>query len=86
MDKLSDHMFVFKGDGLIKDFYGNYSEFRELQKEEEKQLKSVEKKKNISNEKTEKKSFLQKKVRIRRTRKRNRAWLENEKEELKNLY
>lgn len=54
MDKLSDHMFVFKGDGLIKDFYGNYSEFRELQKEEEKQLKSLEKKKNISIEKTEK--------------------------------
>lgn len=54
MDKLSDHMFVFKGDGLIKDFYGNYSEFRELQKEKEKKLKSVEKKKNISIEKTEK--------------------------------
>ena len=32
MNKLSDHIFVFKGDGLIKDFYGNYSEFRELQK------------------------------------------------------
>ena len=29
MDKLSDHIFVFKGDGLIQDFYGNYSEFRE---------------------------------------------------------
>ena len=52
MDKLSDHLFVFKGDGLVKDFYGNYSEFRELQKEEEKQLKSVEKKKNRSIEKT----------------------------------
>lgn len=53
MDKLSDHMFVFKGKGLVKDFYGNYSEYRDLQKGEEKQLKSVEKK-NIPNEKTEK--------------------------------
>ena len=53
-------MFLFKGDGLIKDFYGNYSEFREPQKEEEKQLKSREKK-NISIEKTEKKSFYKQK-------------------------
>ena len=54
MDKLSDHMFVFKGKGLVKDFYGNYSEYRELQKEEEKQLKYVEKKKNIPTIKSEK--------------------------------
>lgn len=54
MDKLSDHMFVFKGKGIVKDFYGNYSEYRELQKGEEKQLKSVEKKKNIPTEKTDK--------------------------------
>ena len=54
MDKLSDHMFVFKGKGLVKDFYGNYSEYREIQKEEEKQLKSVEKKKNIPTIKSEK--------------------------------
>ena len=54
MDKLSDHMFVFKGKGLVKDFYGNYSEYRELQKEEEKQLKYVEKKKNIPNVKLDK--------------------------------
>ena len=44
MDKLTEHMFVFKGDGVIQDFYGSYSEFREKQKEVEKQLKSVEKK------------------------------------------
>ena len=44
MDKLTEHMFVFKGDGVIQDFYGSYSEFREKQKKAEKQLKSVEKK------------------------------------------
>ncbi len=30
MDKLVDHMFVFQGDGNIKDFYGNYSEYKEF--------------------------------------------------------
>jgi ATP-binding cassette subfamily F protein uup len=26
---LSDHLFVFEGDGVIKDFPGNYSQYRE---------------------------------------------------------
>ena len=54
MDRLSDHIFVFKGDGIINDFYGNYSEYRELQKKEEKQIKFVEKKKKIQNKKIDK--------------------------------
>jgi ATP-binding cassette subfamily F protein uup len=29
MDRLVDHLFVFEGDGVIKDFPGNYSQFRE---------------------------------------------------------
>jgi len=82
MDKLSDHMFVFKGDGLIKDFYGNYSEFRELQKEEEKQLKSVEKKKNISIEKTEKRKVSYKEKYEYGELEKEIEQLENEKEEL----
>lgn len=28
MDKIVDHLFVFKGDGAIEDFPGNYSDFR----------------------------------------------------------
>lgn len=28
MDKLTDHLFVFEGDGVIRDFPGNYSEYR----------------------------------------------------------
>lgn len=28
MDKIVDHLFVFKGDGIIEDFPGNYSDFR----------------------------------------------------------
>ena len=54
MDRLSDHMFVFKGDGIINDFYGNYSEYRDLQKNEEKQNKFEEKKKKIQNKKIDK--------------------------------
>lgn len=27
IDRLSDHLFIFEGDGLIKDFYGNYSDY-----------------------------------------------------------
>lgn len=35
MDKLVDHLFVFEGDGIIKDFTGKYSDYRILQKERE---------------------------------------------------
>ena len=28
MDKIVDHLFVFRGDGIIQDFLGNYSDFR----------------------------------------------------------
>ncbi|MBL7699723.1 MAG: ABC-F family ATP-binding cassette domain-containing protein [Chitinophagaceae bacterium] len=28
MDKLVDHLFVFEGDGMVKDFPGNYSDYR----------------------------------------------------------
>ena len=32
MDKVVDHLLVFKGNGDIKDFPGNYTQFREWQK------------------------------------------------------
>ena len=28
MDKIVDHLFIFRGDGVIEDFPGNYSDFR----------------------------------------------------------
>jgi ABC transport system ATP-binding/permease protein len=34
MDRLADHLFVFEGDGVIRDFPGNYTDFRESLKEE----------------------------------------------------
>ena len=33
MDKIVDHLFVFEGEGKIRDFNGDYSEYRVLQKE-----------------------------------------------------
>jgi ABC transport system ATP-binding/permease protein len=35
MDKLVDHLFVFEGDGEVRDFPGNYSQYRIWQKEQE---------------------------------------------------
>jgi ATP-binding cassette subfamily F protein uup len=35
MDKLVDHLFVFEGDGLIKDFPGNYTQYRLEEKADE---------------------------------------------------
>jgi ATP-binding cassette subfamily F protein uup len=32
MDRLVDHLFVFEGDGIIRDFPGNYSQYRLWQK------------------------------------------------------
>jgi ATP-binding cassette subfamily F protein uup len=37
MDKVVDHIFEYKGDGVIKDFPGNYTQLREKQEDEEKQ-------------------------------------------------
>jgi len=34
MDRLVEHLFVFEGEGKIKDFPGNYTDFREWEKEQ----------------------------------------------------
>lgn len=39
MDHIVDHVFVFQGDGKVKDYYGNYSEFYRQLKLEEKRSK-----------------------------------------------
>ena len=41
LDKLVDHLFIFCGDGLVKDFVGSYSEYREYIKEYEAELRSA---------------------------------------------
>lgn len=42
LDKCVDHLFVFEGDGRIKDFVGQYSEYREYIKEKEAAERSTE--------------------------------------------
>ncbi len=49
MDKIVDHLFVFEGDGIIKDYPGNFTQYRleqifekRLKEEEEKQEQIVE--------------------------------------------
>lgn len=53
MDKLVDHLFVFEGDGIVRDFPGNYSDYREaedlkegLTKKSNQEQKEVENKKD----------------------------------------
>jgi ABC transport system ATP-binding/permease protein len=41
MDRLVDHLFVFEGDGVIRDFPGNYSLYRIWAKEQEKQSEDL---------------------------------------------
>ena len=52
MDKLTDHLFIFKGNGVIKDEYSSYSEYRVKVNKEQKKDKKADKKNSES--KTEK--------------------------------
>ncbi len=43
MDKIVDHLFIFEGDGKVRDFNGTYSEYRVKRLEEERAARKVEK-------------------------------------------
>jgi len=47
MDRVVDHLFAFEGDGIIKDFPGNYSEYRAWKDKETSDNIKVANKKNI---------------------------------------
>ena len=62
MDKLTEHLFIFKGNGIIKDEYSSYSEYRlKVNKEQKKDKKSDKKKPDLKNEKVVKFSYDEKK-------------------------
>ena len=42
MDKLTEHLFVFTGDGKVEDHYCTYSEYRTQQIQEEKEFKKIQ--------------------------------------------
>lgn len=52
LDRISDHLFIFKGDGIIKDFPGDYSTYRHclIMEQKEKQMSENSAKKSESKE------------------------------------
>ncbi len=73
MDRLVDHLFVFEGDGAIRDFPGNYSQYRLWLKDEREEDKA--------DSKTRKQE--EKRHRLRKLRKRKLSY--NEKREFEQL-
>ena len=57
MDKIVDHLLVFRGDGDIKDFPGNYSQFREWESLKPKELADT-RNNGAETEKKEKREFV----------------------------
>ncbi|NNK20751.1 MAG: ABC-F family ATP-binding cassette domain-containing protein [Flavobacteriaceae bacterium] len=53
MDKIVDHLFIFRGEGIIEDFPGNYSDFRAYEDSIE-QTKRNESKENKSKQESDK--------------------------------
>ena len=56
MDAIVDHLFVFRGDATVKDFPGNYSQYFEKQKLEEKEIEQSRKKETSTPKKQENKN------------------------------
>jgi ATP-binding cassette subfamily F protein uup len=56
LDKIADHLFIFEGDGQVKDFVGSYSGYREYMKDKEKERRAMEREKQ---QKEEKKRFVE---------------------------
>ena len=58
MNKLVDHIFVFNGDGKVKDFYGNYTDYKLARDKElriEKRVEKLQKQSEVKEDKVEKK-------------------------------
>ena len=45
MDKIVDHLFVFEGEGKVKDFNGDYTQYRIMAKERERETRRMEREK-----------------------------------------
>ncbi len=88
LDKLTGHLFVFEGNGIIKDFTGNYTQYREkkaLQEKQDKPTKTAGKKpKPPTNKPKTKKKLSYKEQRELEQLEKDIEALELEKEELEN--
>lgn len=85
MDKLVDHIFVFEGEGKIKDFNGNYSEYRALKKQEKKEV-VVEKVKPVEEAKPEVRKLSYNEKKEIRSLEAKMEKLENKKAEIAELF
>ncbi|TAL58847.1 MAG: ABC transporter ATP-binding protein [Bacteroidetes bacterium] len=85
MDKLVDHLFVFEGNGVVRDFPGNYTEYRE-RKELEDRVKAASllppKGENIEARNIEKRKLSSKEKNEHRQLEKDISKLETEKETL----
>ncbi|PWJ42025.1 ABC-F family ATP-binding cassette domain-containing protein [Sediminitomix flava] len=89
MDKLVDHLFIFEGEGQVKDFNGKYSDYRDFLDEQEREKKRLEKEaKKVEQDKEQKQKKPQAKKLSYKERKEYEALeaeietLETEKEEI----
>lgn len=83
MDKVVDHLLVFKGDGEIKDFPGNYSQYREWNELQESEVeKEQQKKKENTVQQTKTQSQSNRKRKLTFAEKNELARLEGEIETL----
>ena len=83
IDKLTEHLFVFKGNGIIEDHYCTYTQYREKQIEEDKEFKKIQhlEKENSKVKVTSKKLTLNEKFEYENLAK-DLVQLEKEKKEL----
>ncbi len=83
LDRIVDHLFVFKGNGVVKDFPGDYSTYRHCVAEEEKERKVLEsKEKSVSQDKPAGKQRAGQKPRLSYKEKKEMESLESELESL----
>lgn len=84
-DKLADHIFAFEGDGVIKDFPGNYTQYKNWKEEEEEKQKKERgalKSANAETRKTDSSASAPAKTRLSYKEKQEFQALEKEIEEL----
>jgi ATP-binding cassette subfamily F protein uup len=85
MDKLTDHLFIFKGKGIIKDEYLSYSEYRTKLNKELKIEKKIEKK-VLSESNSKEKLFSYENRKEYKSLERQIEKLENEKKQMENFF
>ncbi len=95
MDKVVDHLLVFKGDGVVKDFPGNYTQYREWSAMESKESANDKRNSKAGDAAKEKKADYHHETRRRMSYKEKREYeqlgkdiesLEKEKKEIEDMF